>query len=260
MLRTHFYKGRYLILGIMLALAVILVINGCGINHLMETTYHIGQDNRWGTINLMGKEKNLTAFNNQLLSAIGKEEEIRLVVEIDPSADLINKLDNGELQGILTALQASYLHEERLLFSPPFFLTGPVLIIPLAAPLEGWNEKGKKIIGISHDSHLASTLEQDPTIQIKIYHDILKALTDLIERNIDGAIFPAIPSYTYVNAFYKTELKIATLPLTDEGVRLVVQNNEQGKELLELFNKGLTSLKENGTFTKLLDSWGFVNV
>lgn len=251
--------SRLLYLGLVL-LALLLVFRGCRITQIWNGSYHIGQDSRWSSLQIMGKEKNLTAFNNQLLSAIGQEKEIQIIIETNSSADLIKELEAGKLQGILTSMQSSYLHEERLLFSPSYFLTGPVLTIPLGEPLEGWNELGKKIIAIPPNSPLLSTLEQDSTIQIKIYNGILQALTDLADRQIDGVMYPAIPSYTYVNTFFSSELKVATLPLTDEGVRLVVQNNDKGKKLLELFNQGLDALKEKGTFNQLLHHWGFLNV
>lgn len=252
-------KSRIIYFGLALV-ALLLVFRGCRIDQILNEHYYIGQDSRWSSIQLMGKEKNLTAFNNHLLSAIGQEEGIQMIIETSPSPDLIKELEAGKLQGVLTSLQSSYLNEEKLLFSPSYFLTGPVLTIPSGEPLEGWNELGKKIIAIPPNSPLLPTLEQDATIQIKIYSGILQALSDLAERKIDGVIFPAIPSHTYVNTFYSTELKIATLPLTDEGVRFVVLNNKKGGKLLKIFNEGLKKLKEKGIFHQLLDHWGFLNV
>ena len=65
--------------------------------------------------------------------------------------------------------------------------------------------------------------------------------------------------YTYVHTFYKNELKIATLPLTDKGIRLAAQRNEAGKELVERFNQGIAVLKANGEYHKLLERWGLVD-
>lgn len=246
--------------GCLLGLLLFLIAKGCVSNHLTEKTYSIGQDTSWKNLNLMGREKNLTAFNQQLMTAIAKQEKMKFVMVITSTADLIDDLENGNLQGILTDMQPDYLNEEKFLFSDTYFLTGPVLIIPSAAAVEGWNEKRKKIVGLPDNSSMLGNLEQDPTIQIRMYHDILSALTDLSKRNIDGVIFPVIPAYTYVNTFYKNELKITTHPLTHEGVRLVVRKNEEGKELLNRFNQGIESLKKNGEFDKLLNQWGFVNV
>lgn len=252
-------KTRSIIIGCLLGLFFFYLVRSCTSDHFMETTYHIGQDSRWVNLHLMGKERNLAAFNNQLIGTIAKQEKFHFSITLAPTAELINDLENGKLQGIVTALQSSYLNEQRLIFSDPYFLTGPVLIIPSTAPLEGWNEKGKKIIALPSHSPVLASLEQDPTIQTKIYDDILHALSDLSEHHIDGAIFPAIQSYTYVTTFYKNELKIATLPLTDEGIRLAAQKNEAGKELVERFNQGIAVLKANGEYHKLLEQWGLVD-
>ena len=78
----------------------------------METTYHIGQDSRWADLHLMGKERNLSAFNHQLLSAIAKQEKFHFSITLAPAADLVRDLENGKLQGIVTALRSSYLNEQ----------------------------------------------------------------------------------------------------------------------------------------------------
>lgn len=252
-------KRRSIIIGCILGLFFVYLVRSCTSNNFMETTYHIGQDSRWADLHLMGKERNLSAFNHQLLSAIAKQEKFHFSITLAPAADLVRDLENGKLQGIVTALRSSYLNEQRLIFSDPYFLTGPVLIIPSTAPLDGWNELRKKIIAIPSHSPILASIEQDPTIQTKIYDDILRALSDLSEHRIDGAIFPAVQSYTYVHTFYKNELKIATLPLTDEGIRLAAQRNEAGKELVERFNQGIAVLKANGEYHKLLERWGLVD-
>ena len=116
------------------------------------------------------------------------------------------------------------------------------------------------MIGIPDNSPLLSSLQQDPSIQVKIYESILPALEDLRDQRIDGAIFPAISAYTYTQTFYKHEFKIATLPLIDEGIRLATLRNQTGKSLIEKFNKSLETLKKDGTYRKMLHRWGLIDV
>lgn len=248
----------YIVLGILLGLSLFYLFRSCSFNHFAETNYSIGQDTRWRGLHLMGKELNLSAFNQQLLKLIAQKENFH--VNLTVTSDPILELEQGHLQGVLTALEPSYLNENHLLFSEPYFLTGPVLIIPIAAPTNRWNENRKKIIGIGSHSPKILSFEQDPSIQLKVYDDILSALADLSSQRIDGAIFPAIPAYTYTEAFYKNELKIATLPLTDEGIRLVTLKNAAGELLIKQFNQGLEALKQEGAYDKILKRWGFVNV
>lgn len=252
-------KVPFIVLGLLLGLGLLFLVRSCSFNH-HDMTFHIGQDSRWATLNLMGKERNLTAFNNELLTEIAKLENFSVLVEISPASDIVTDLERGILQGVLTSVQSSYLNEDELVFSESYFHIGPVLIIPSTAPIQGWNDKSRKIVGIPAYSPILLSLEKDPKIQIKIYDDILRALSDLSDRKIDGAIFPAIPAYTYVNAFHKHELKIATLPITDEGIRLAALKNDKGIMLIDRFNKGLATLKENGTYANMLDEWSLINV
>ncbi len=250
-------KYRYIGVGIILGLCILSISRGCTLYTLPEINYRIGQDSHWPGLYLMGKERNLFAFNKDLLTFIAKEENFRF--HLLNSANPIQELEKNLLQATLTTLQPSHLHENHLLFSHPYFLTGPVLIIPSHKSLNEWNENSKKIVGIEKSSSLISNLEQDPSIRIKFYEDILPALADLSEKYIDGAIFPAIPAYTYTQTFYKHRLRIATLPLTNEGIRLVSLKNPIGESLIKKFNQGLKLSKESGNYQKILESWDLAN-
>lgn len=247
----------YIAIGILLGLGLFYLFRSWSFDTFSEATYSIGQDTRWLELHLMGKERHLSAFNQELLVAIAKQEHF--YVSLSTIVDPIAELEQGKVQGILTTLQPNYLNETHLIFSEPYFLTGPVLIISSISPLEGANEKGKKIVGIQRQSLKPLSLEQDPSIQIKLYDDILPALKDLSKRRIDGAIFPALLAYTYTQTFYKHELKVATLPLTDEGIRLATLKNHRGEGLIKKFNEGLENLKQNGIYNEMLKRWGFIN-
>jgi polar amino acid transport system substrate-binding protein len=220
---------------------------------------HIGQDSRWPTVNLMGKEPNFNAFNADLLAAIAKQEKLRLHLVSVSAPELLPELEQGRLKGILTNLKSDYTNQNRLLFSDLYFSTGPVLITSLIPARQGRNEMAKKIIGVQSHPPINLELEKDPTIQIKIYDDILKALGDLRAGSIDGAIFAALPAHIYTRTFYRGELKVITGPLNDEGIRFVTLNNEEGQKLIKQFNAGLETLKKNGTYDKLIDRWGLIN-
>lgn len=250
-------KYRYVLMGALIGLSLFFLFRSCNSGTLNEPDYRIGQDRSWIDLNITGKERNLSAFNSDLLTAIAKQKHFRIqFLEVyNPLKDL----ENGKLDGILTTLQPSYLYENRLLFSNPYFISGPVLIIPSNGFPHG-TEDHRKIIAISHHSPMLINIEQDPTIQIKIYEDIIPALEDLRGKRIDGAIFPAMQAYIYTNAFYRNEFQIVSLPLTNEGLRLITVKNPDGEFLIQEFNEGLEKLKTDGTYEELLKRWGFVNL
>lgn len=248
-----------------LALAIVLILifslmRGCSSSDLTKPTYSIGQDTQWSTIDVMNKERQLSAFNLDLLTSIAKEERTPFSLQSTPRNFLMRRLESGDLDGIISSLSPTPINQSLYAFSEPYFPLGPVLIISSRSPLKGWNEKAIKLIGIQSGTSDKLNLEKDPTIQLRLYDNILNALSDLDDRRIDGAIFPAIPAYVYTQTFYEGKLKIVTAPLTNESLRLVALKTENGQELIKLFNRGLKKIRDNNTYQQLLDRWGFLNV
>lgn len=240
-------------------LILFFLIRGCTASVTIKNSYIIGQDERWTTIDVMNKERELAAFNIELLTAIAKQEKMRLILRPTAGNLLLGRLNNHELDGISSNLEPTLMNQISFLFSEPYFPIGPVLIISAREKLKGWNENGDKIVAVQANSPAILNLEKDPTIHIKLYDNILRALADLDDQKIDGAIFPALPAYVYTNTFYEGKLKVATAPLNNEGLRLVALKDEKGEELIKAFNKGLQEIKENGVYHDLLTEWGFIN-
>lgn len=240
-------------------LLLILLIRGCSSSHFHNNLYTIGQDVQWSSLNVMNKERELSAFNLDLLSAIAKQENVKFNLFPIANHALIRLLETKELDGIISSLPPTPINQNSYTFSAPFFPLGPVLITSAKSPLKGWNETAVKIIGVQSNAQMLLDLEKDASIQLRLYDNILSALADLDDRRIDGVIFPALPAYIYTNTFYEGKLKIATAPLTDESLRLIALKNERGQQLIDTFNQGLKELQTNGTYHQLLSSWGFMD-
>ncbi len=259
-MKNFFSQKKFWVIGIAAAtLLLLLIMKSCGSETPSEKAFTIGEDAQWRTINVMGKQREFAAFTKNLLTALGKEQQIQFKVAFIPHLDLIDSLEDGDVVGILTDLEPNSFNQQHMLFSQPFFLIGPVLIVPSSWPQNGWNEKGHKIIGIESDQANSLALEHDPSTEIRLYRDILKALSDLNTGAIDAAVFSVIPASFYIQTFYSKELKIVTAPLNDDGLRLVTLKKPKGEELIEAFNKGLEQLKENGTYDALIEKWSLVN-
>src|SRR5690606_15939904 len=119
---TSAKKKRYIILGVLLGLLLFYFLRSCSLDR-SEEYYRIGQDTRWRELHLKGKERNLVAFNNELLTSIAKEEN--LLIRLIPTSNPMAELEERKVEGILTSIQPSYLYE-NLIFSDSFFLLGPV--------------------------------------------------------------------------------------------------------------------------------------
>lgn len=224
-----------------------------------EDEYNVGIDNRWKDVHLYGKEKSFSAFSQDVLSAIAKEEKIRFKMITTRGNELESKLMDEEFQGILSGMKLTKIKQRSFAFSNPYYALGPVLTISTTAEIEGWNEMAKKIIGIYAYTPTILRLQRDHAMQVKQYDSINSALMDLNNNKIDGVIFPVLPSLIYTKTFYPGALKVVTPPLDDEGVHLVTLKNARGDKLIKHFNQGLTKIKKNGTYDELLKRWDLFN-
>lgn len=252
-------NGRYVSGTIAFIIVCFLLMKTCSTSTPTKRTFHIGSDNNWNILNLMGKEKNLGAFVDELLTNIANQQKIRITLSYGRYEELLTDLEERLFDGILSNIQPDSASEHSLVFSEPFLLLGPVLVVPLTSKLNNWEELKYKIIGIQSQSPSIFEFTQDSSILIRLYDNILTALEDLDKGRIDGVILPVWPAYIYTRSFFQNRLKVATTPLSKEGLRLIGMKNQNGKDLIEHFNKGLEELKKNGTYDKLVTKWGLVN-
>lgn len=225
----------------------------------MKDVYYVGEDNHWRDIQLYGKEKNFAAFTQDVLTAIAKEEKIRLKLINTRASDLEKQLLEDDFQGILSSMSPNEFKKRTYLFSEALYPLGPVLTVSTNTKIEGWNELARKIVGVNASSPTILNLQKDHSMQIKLYDDIIKAFNDLNDQKIDAVIFPVLPSLIYSRTFFPGSLKVTSLPLDDEGVHLVSLKNEHGEQLIKHFNNGLETIKKNGTYDALLKRWDLIN-
>ncbi|MBA3722522.1 MAG: transporter substrate-binding domain-containing protein [Parachlamydiaceae bacterium] len=248
----------YFFIGILI-IFLFFLFRGCSDSVSKDQLFHIGRQNSWPSVNLMGKEKNVAAFTDELLSAIAMKEHLNMSLTLTSPNDLMSKLQDSQFDAIITNLQPEPAIERQYVLSNPFFLLGPVMVVPTESELDTWEELKYKIIGIMSQSPILLEISKDASIRLKLYDDIPKVLSDLFEQKIDGAILPALPAYIYIRSFYPGQIKIATSPLNKDGLRLVALKTDSGKFLIDEFNKGLAEIKTDGIYQKLIDNWGLVD-
>jgi polar amino acid transport system substrate-binding protein len=216
--------------------------------------YQIAMDSSWYGLGMMGREANLTAFTNELIEAIGKAEKVSIAVSDRSWSNLMYALQKGECDAICSTMQPYLFYEKLYHFSNIFLMTGPVLVIPVQSPVEPLEKMKGKIIAVQRDSNGAAILEKYPEIILRTYDSVQQALTDMTEGMIDGALVDVLSAEAFTNDLFRGQLKIASMPLTQEGVRILTLKDHT-PQLIKIFDRGLAKLKADGTYSKLAKKW-----
>lgn len=251
------YKGfivaSFLMFIVVIALAITL--RSCT-KPLFGTVYRIARDIDIQTYQYLDKEKNILGFTDELLVAIAKDNEIEIQFFNALSTNLYEGLNLGFYDAIVSNTRPTSILRENFVFSDPFFLLGPVLIVPANSSVTSLQQMEGKVVGIESGASVVFDIETYPSIVIVPYENVFGALDTLTAGKIDGVIMGALSAHIYIPNLYPSKLKIATKPLTKEGIRLVAKKGAEGEEFIEVFNKGLSQYQENGQYEKLITHWG----
>jgi len=247
---------RLVLLGIFcLFLGTLLFFSGCGTAET-DKVYRIARDRSWYPLNVIGKERNLLAFTDELIYTIAANQGFKVDLDSASHNALQENLDRGVFDAIVTFRRPTRQLLRDYEFSDPFFLLGPVLVVLIDADVSSIKDMKNQVVGIQTGASVVYNVKSVPDIIFTPYENILFALRNLAEDQIDGVVMEALPAHEYVDSFYRGELKVVPPPLTDDGLRLMARRDPVEKDMLDKFNKGLDELIEDGTYYELLEKWG----
>lgn len=254
----------YLTLSILATLFIVLYLRGCSNVHLVKkTNFTIGRESTL-QVELLGRDKNLIAFINDLLAHIAAENHIRFQwVDTDPR-HLMEGLDDGSFDFILTSLRPNVVNQERLDFSEPIFNLGPVLIVRQDSQVTSLKEMQSKPIGIAYGFATNFNAVRSPGINVYdlslvYYNNINRALDDLKNDHIDGVIMKAIPAYAITKGLHAGRLKVVTPPFNDEGMRIVSLKSSPNEEVINIINESINKMRQNGAYNAFITKWGLID-
>ncbi len=232
-------------------LIIAMILVSCGTS---GKTYRIGIDPSWYPASLGGKEANIYAFSNELLRAISYEEGVFFETVTMGWDNLIPGLKEKKYEGILNSMTPRVYLEKSYTFSEPFVHIGPVLVVKAGMKVSSIKQFKGKEIGVDSIANEALLIDKYPGVVVHYYDTIPEGLDEILTESLDGILMGYLQATSYIRDLYYGQVKIATPPLNDAGLRLLTINGDN-KELIEVFNHGLEKLRDIGTYEKLLKKW-----
>lgn len=222
-------------------------------------TYYIARDSTWYPMDLRGKEKNMVGFANDLIQEIGEMEGFKAQVFEVGRSGLLDGLNTGRYEGVFSSLQPNPVNRKRYAFSNPFYLLGPVIVVPKNSNVESMQDLNGKILGIESGALQMFNITEFSDMVIIPYDTASTALDKLDSNVIDAVIMDVLRAYVITDGFYAGRLKVATSPLDDRGFRLIARNDPDSLLFVSQFNDALEQMKKSGRYDELLDKWGLIH-
>jgi polar amino acid transport system substrate-binding protein len=241
-----------------LLFVLFFLLVGCEMSSFNSYTYKVALDPSWESLNFPGREIALRAFSVELIEEIGKIEKITIAIYDKSWNDLIPGMQHKDYNGILSNMEPYIFHEKTYDFSDSYLSIGPALVIPVGTTVDSLSDLTGKEIAVIKGSQGSLILEKHPGVLQRNYESVAQALNAVASGFVNGAIIDTLNAYAYCTNLYQGQLIIALSPLNQDGLRLITLHG-QAPYLIEAFNKGLKTLKKNGTYTRLTQKWNLQN-
>lgn len=251
--KRYFYWGGYALLFLILGWGGLRIFHW--VSPPTPEVYKVAIDSTWYPLSLYGKDSAFTAFSIDLLFAIAKREKIKVEVIRSGPKRLIELLEDEKVHAVFSSIRPDAEKEAEFLFSEPYYRFGAVLIFRREDPFTTLKDLPKKRIAVKRNSPILYRIQLDPNAEVVPFDSPIAALDQLTRNEVDGVIMDQLLAYLYVSGFYTSKLKVVTLPLTTDGLRLVTCKGDIQEELITSFNAGLLKIKEDGVYVQLLKQW-----
>jgi polar amino acid transport system substrate-binding protein len=248
------FSRPFLLMTLLFSLAACLFV-GC--DKINNGSYYVAVDPLWYPLNFKQKENNVMGFSAELLTEISKKEHLSISMVSTNWDSLFQGLKTNSYQAVLSSLYPYNFNLDDYDFSDLYLPIGPVLILPTQAKYKSLKEIKGKEVGALIGSPSITILEAYPEILIKTYDTAAALINDLLVGHIEGGLLPILTAETFTQGSFTEELRIASKPLNQEGLRLITPKGKSPK-LIALFNRCLKKFKKNDTYEKLLTKWQLI--
>ncbi len=237
-----------------LLLTIACIIPGCFCSKQKKPTYVVVRNIFWESIDLKGTQKSVQGFTDDLMYDIAQQEKFRVQIISTEVTPIVSALNNPQVDGVLSAYPPTPDNERYLLFSDPYFVVGPVLVIRKGSGFTSLNDMNGKEVAFERGFPYAIQLSETANCYFRPYDKVNAAIEDLLNKSVDGVIIDSTIAFQLVQGLYAGKIQIAGTPLKPTALRLITIKGEND-ELIDVFNTGLKTFYADGKLEELLHYW-----
>ena len=216
--------------------------------------YQVATDATWPPFEVVDEAtKEIIGFDIDMMEAIAERGgfEVEFVnVGWDP---LLAGMAQCQYDAAISAMTITEERKKSFLFSDPYFEAGQIVTVQSDnTEIMGKDDLVGKTVGAQIGTTGAIEIEKIDGAILKTYDDIGLAFQDLMNGQIDAIVADNPLALGYVGANPK-DLKTAGAVFTDESYGIAVCKDNT--ELVEMINKGLAAVKEEGLIDSFTVKW-----
>lgn len=221
-----------------------------------EDPYIIATDVTFAPFEFQNDDGEYVGIDVEILEAIAEDQGFEYELRPMNFSAGLQALEANQVDGMIAAMSITPEREESFDFSDPYFEAGPVVAVRADnedinsyADLEGKTVAVK--VGTT-GAQLAEQISEDYNIEINQFEDSASMYEDVVSQHSDAVIedYPVM-AYAIEQGL---DLRFPTEPEEGDSYGFAV-NQGTNPELIEMFNAGLTNIRENGTHDEITEKY-----
>lgn len=191
----------------------IFLLAACGTTKKESSKRAILFDPSWPNASVGSKQANVTGL---VIDYITHEQERPYGFSV--SDHLLFQLEQKQCAAIITSLPDIGINREKFAFSQPLVHTGPLFVTKANDTTTSFENKK---IALEEEGAAYLIAQKIKGASLALYTDISEAFEDLSQGKVDAILCAALTAKSYLSGIYKGQLREASEPLNDEGIRLI---------------------------------------
>lgn len=208
----------------------------------------------------MDEHGTIQGFDIDIAKAICQVEKLNCTFSNQAYNSLIPSIQMGKFDAAIAAMGVTPEREEQVNFTASYYEPSAVFIAPLSAHATLASVPGS-IIGVQQGSTFESYLKAKygATVTLKKYGSIQETYLDLIAGRVDMVLADTPIAKDWLSkSDHASVFGVVEKPIIDHtyfGSGYAIAVNKNNADLLEQLNLGLKTIRKNGTYQKIYQSY-----
>ena len=202
------------------------------------------------------KSDELQGFEVDFMNAVAAETGDEVAFSTLSFSGLIGALDAGRLDTVANQITITPEREAKFVFTQPYVYDGAQVVVRKGnEDIKGVEDLRGKTVAVNLGSNFEQLLRALPfanEITIKTYESNIEQDTAL--GRVDAFVMDRVSS-AQVIAESPLPLQLAGAPFSEIRNALPFRNDEAGRAMRDRVDAAITTLKENGTLSKISEKW-----
>lgn len=217
----------------------------------------VATDATWPPMEYIDENRQIVGFDIDLMRAAAKAAGFEVEFQNTAWDGIFAGLANGDYDAVISSVTITDERRGAMDFSVPYINAGQVLIVNQSAPASVTTlaDLRGQSVGAQIGTTGAFEVEKVTGVTLRTYDEIGLAVEDLANGRIAGVVAdtPIAADFVLQNANYANRLKIVGEPFTEEFYGVAVRKGNTA--VLEMINRGLRAVLNDGTAEALQDKW-----